>query len=74
MHATVGTILAYFNYHVYIVFVVVFSDVRYDIFYILPIMIIAHQIYHDMIIIMYSREQKNLTFCNHDYLVIRRSL
>ena len=53
MHATVGTILAYLNYHVYIVFVVVFSDVWYEIFYILPIMIIAHQIYNDTIIIMY---------------------
>jgi len=28
------------------------SDVRYEIFYILPITIIAHKIYHDMIIIM----------------------
>ena len=43
MHATVGTILVYLNYHVYIVFVVVFSDVRYEISYILPIMIIAHK-------------------------------
>ena len=24
------------------------SDVRYEVFFILPIMIIAHQIYHDM--------------------------
>jgi len=27
------------------------GDVRYEIFYILPIMIIAYEIYHDMIII-----------------------
>jgi len=30
------------------------SDVQYEIFYILPIMIIAYKIYHDMIIIMYK--------------------
>jgi len=34
--------------------------VRYEIFYILPIMIIAHKIYHDMIIITIYRIRANI--------------